>query len=198
MNNKSQNRKGDIQEFKEKKEIRKERWTSPETNKLLKYVKDVGHKWTFISKKMTNRSAKQCMLKYYNTVENDTRQNWSYEEDKILIEWVKSFKNKNIKWKKCADLLESRSEKQCKERWVNYLNPEVKKGKWNVEEHVRYIKFLFIKGCDWHFISKGLRSRPENLVKNYFYCSIRILRNSSFMFVLKLFCLKNDQPLEGK
>lgn len=196
MNKKTENKNQDFTKYKEKKEVKKERWTSPETKKLLQYVKQVGHKWTFISKKISNRSAKQCMLKFYNMVDNDTKQNWSHREDKIIIEWVKLSKNKN--WHQCAELLESRSGKQCKERWINYLNPEVKKGKWNVEEHVRYIELLLKKGCDWQYISNGLKSRPENLVKNYFYCSIRMLRNNSLMFVLKLFCLKNQQPLEGK
>ena len=57
---------------------------------------------------------------------------WTYEEDRKLLKWIQSEGPK--KWSLCAETISGRSGKQCRERWFNALNPQVKKGEWTIEE----------------------------------------------------------------
>lgn len=77
------------------------------------------------------------------------------------------------KWSKCSNIIKGRSGKQCRERWFNTLNPEVKKGNWNPEEDYK-IFVLFEKfGSKWSKIASFFKGRTENSIKNRFYSTLR-------------------------
>mmetsp|Transcript_7987 Transcript_7987/g.11624 ORF Transcript_7987/g.11624 Transcript_7987/m.11624 type:complete len:136 (+) Transcript_7987:177-584(+) len=73
------------------------------------------------------------------------------------------------KWSEIAKQLHGRIGDQVKERWVNNLNPETKRGTWSLEEidilHQAQAKY----GNKWSMISKLLPGRSENSVKNRWY-----------------------------
>lgn len=48
------------------------------------------------------------------------------------MQWVSS--NGSMKWSECSSVITGRSGKQCRERWFNNLNPDVKKGNWTEYE----------------------------------------------------------------
>lgn len=58
--------------------------------------------------------------------------NWSEEEDQKLFQWVEN--NGARKWTECSKFIKNRCGKQCRERWVNTLHPDIKKGNWNDDE----------------------------------------------------------------
>jgi hypothetical protein len=39
-------------------------------------------------------------------------------------------------WKAIASQLQNRNSKQVRERWLNYLRPDLKKGDWTEEEEL--------------------------------------------------------------
>ena len=53
---------------------------------------------------------------------------WSAEEDALLVASVQ--RNGRQNWSAVAAQLEGRGSKQCRERWLNYLRDDVKKGPW--------------------------------------------------------------------
>ncbi|KAL7448318.1 hypothetical protein ACHAWC_000526, partial [Mediolabrus comicus] len=57
---------------------------------------------------------------------------WTAEEDNIIREHVKQYGPK--KWSKIAMKVPGRTGKQCRERWVNELDPSIFKGPWTVDE----------------------------------------------------------------
>ena len=57
---------------------------------------------------------------------------WTKEEDEKVIELVKKYGPK--RWTLIAKQLKGRIGKQCRERWHNHLNPEIKKTAWTEEE----------------------------------------------------------------
>ena len=57
---------------------------------------------------------------------------WTQEEDEILFQRVREFGAKN--WSDIAKALPGRIGKQCRERWHNHLNPDIKKEKWTEQE----------------------------------------------------------------
>ena len=57
---------------------------------------------------------------------------WTKEEDEHVIELVQKYGPK--RWTLIAKHLKGRIGKQCRERWHNHLNPDIKKTSWTEEE----------------------------------------------------------------
>jgi hypothetical protein len=68
---------------------------------------------------------------------------------------------------------EKRSGKQCRERWHNHLNPEIKKSEWSSEEKRKLIDLHETFGNHWSKIAENLPGRTDNSIKNCFYSLIR-------------------------
>ena len=63
---------------------------------------------------------------------------WTKEEDEIVRNLVLTIGPKN--WSSIARNLPGRIGKQCRERWHNHLNPNIKKERWSDEEDMIIIE----------------------------------------------------------
>ena len=91
---------------------------------------------------------------------------WTKEEDDIITQSVSSG---NDKWSEIAKRLPGRIGEQIKERWVNVLDPDVKKGIWT-EAEMRILRNSQRElGNKWSEIAKRIPGRNENSVKNRWY-----------------------------
>lgn len=61
-----------------------------------------------------------------------TRRSWNRSEDNALKKLVKKMGTTN--WIRISRKLPLRKGKQCRDRWLNYLNPTIKKCPWNETE----------------------------------------------------------------
>ena len=69
--------------------------------------------------------------------------------------------------------IKNKSGKQCRERWVNSLCPNINKGVWSEkEENILFSTQLKI-GNKWSVLAKLLPGRSENDIKNHFYSKLR-------------------------
>jgi len=116
------------------------------------------------------------MQKFKNSQRSAKKGNWTSNEDKILLQWVKTYGP--TKWTECSKLIKGRCGKQCRERWVNILNPVVKKGNWSESEQTSIFENLKVYFTSWSSISKMLQGRTENSIKNYYYSSVRRLKSN--------------------
>ena len=66
---------------------------------------------------------------------------WTKEEDVKVMELVKELGPK--KWSAIADHLPGRIGKQCRERWHNHLNPDIRKDAWTPEEDAVILRLVF-------------------------------------------------------
>jgi hypothetical protein len=116
-----------------------------------------------------------------------TRGFWSYNEDCKLLSWIQTKGPK--KWTACAQTIPGRTGKQCRERWFNALNPEVKTGQWTIEEDYKiYVLYSYLGG-KWSKIAKYFSNRTENSIKNRFYSSLRKLYSEK----VKVNNIKNEK-----
>ncbi|KAI3466627.1 hypothetical protein Pfo_023290 [Paulownia fortunei] len=97
---------------------------------------------------------------------------WTPEEDQKLIEYIQ--KNGYGNWRtlpKNAGL--KRCGKSCRLRWTNYLRPDIKRGRFSIEEEETIIQLHSILGNKWSAIAARLPGRTDNEIKNYWNTHIR-------------------------
>lgn len=102
---------------------------------------------------------------------------WTAAEDRALFDIVNSHGPR--RWSFISTLMVNRSAKQCRERWHNHVNPDVKKGHWTVEEDSMIIAMIKKVGFKWAVISAHLPGRTDNAVKNRFNGCLKKLLETS-------------------
>ena len=118
---------------------------------------------------------------------NKKRIPWSEEEDKSIKSLVNKYGTGN--WTLISNEMgQNRSGKQCRERWYNQLNPNVKKNNWtDEEENILFTKHMQL-GNKWSDIASYLPGRTLNDIKNHFYSKLR-------KFIRKILKQINDENL---
>ena len=151
------------------------KWSPEEDSRLLEAAQKYTTKnWELISQLFPGKSSKQCSSRYKKiNIVDLVKGPWTYEEDRKLLKWIQ--KEGPKRWSMCAETIVGRTGKQCRERWFNALNPEVKKGEWTVEEDYKIYLLYSLYGGRWSKISLNFPNRTENSIKNRFYSSLRKL-----------------------
>lgn len=93
------------------------------------------------------------------------RQKFSPEEDQKLKDLVMELGESN--WNEVANRIGTRTARQCRERFKNYLSPSIKNDPWTEEDNetlrLKYAEF----GPKWSQIAKFFPTRSEVNIKNH-------------------------------
>jgi len=88
------------------------------------------------------------------------------EEDQLLKEIVDQIGPTN--WSLISSKMKGRNPRQCKERWENYLSPNINHSSFAVEEDILLLQKYAEIGPKWVQISKYLQNRSDTSVKSRF------------------------------
>ena len=93
---------------------------------------------------------------------------WTREEDNLLLTLVQTMQWP-MKWTVVAQTLQDRTGKQCRERYVNHLNPRLKSSDWAPIEDATIFHLYNTIGSHWAKMSKIIPGRTDNGIKNRFH-----------------------------
>ena len=98
-------------------------------------------------------------------------QQWTLHEDNQLRRLVDEFGHR--KWSFIASKMNGRRGKQCRDRWLNHLKPDIRRGEWTAEEERILVEGHRMLGTRWAALAKLLPGRPENAIKNHWHATLR-------------------------
>eukprot|EP00948_MAST-09A_sp_MAST-9A-sp1_P002631 g2631.t1 len=170
---------------KEKKKRSPRKWTKHEDECLRAAVDKFGEKqWKLIATMVPNRNNVQCLQRWKKVLRPGlVKGQWLPSEDNLLKHWISVLakddqgrERNKISWTEIATKISGRTAKQCRERWQNYLSPEIKRGDWNEHEDRLIMELQSKLGNAWSTIAKQLHGRTENAVKIRFHSLARLKR----------------------
>ena len=93
------------------------------------------------------------------------RMKFTPEEDHRLREIVRNFGTPN--WAQVSALMGNRTARQCRERYRNYLAPQIINGRWTEEEEKLLEQLFEEMGPKWSKMARSFPTRSDVNLKNH-------------------------------
>ena len=164
-------------------------WTTKELVTLMEGVHMHGYgKWFDIAKMIKSKSNRQVCNKYRNIMrkklEDRSKLSLKFcrEEDQEILEWVQQFGTGQ--WDRLGQKI-GRVGSSCMTRYWNFLNPHLRKGRWDDSEKIKLLELYKIHGKNWAYLREELQRSIVDITDTFYSTLVenlnRILfRNSQY------------------
>lgn len=144
------------------------KWSKEEDQKLTDAVKLFGNcNWQQVADILGERTGQQCLHRWQKSLNPVIkRQRWNTEEDTLLERAVHLYGAGN--WTKIQRLIPGRTDMQCRERWVNILQPSINRGQFTQEETKRLMELVEIYGTKWSYLQTLMPGRTDNALMRHY------------------------------
>ncbi|KAI8373134.1 Homeodomain-like protein [Radiomyces spectabilis] len=142
----------------------KRKWT-PEDDETLREAVDVfgERNWQQVAVRVGGRTGQQCLQRWTKCVNPAIRRHrWEKEEDDALRAAVNVYGVGN--WRIIQRHIPGRTDMQCRERWVNCLDPNLDFTPFNEEEIQRLKELYAIHGRKWSLLAEYFPGHTDNQV----------------------------------
>jgi myb proto-oncogene protein len=147
------------------------KWTREEDELLIALAEKYNEKhWKEISKRFVKKNSLQCFSRYKRIRPGIVKGSWKKDEDIRIIDLVSRY---GKAWSKISKILGTRNGKQIRDRFINVLDPEIKKGKFTDDEDRKLVSLYKQHGPKWATIAKYYTNRTADMIKNRFHSSIK-------------------------
>ncbi|KAI4330009.1 hypothetical protein MLD38_028323 [Melastoma candidum] len=143
--------------------IMKREWTPDDDAMLRIAVETHGCRdWQAVAFALEGRTGTQCSNRWNKTLHPNRLRTgrWDVNEDQRLKVAVMLFGPTN--WRKISDFVPGRTHVQCRERWVNSLDPSLNWNAWTVEEDAKLEAAIVEHGYCWSKIAACIPPRTDN------------------------------------
>ena len=93
-----------------------------------------------------------------------TKSKFTPEEDELLKKLVEEYGT--LEWSKIASMMPGRSGRQCRDRWSNYIDPNIIQTPWTKQEDADLLRKYHEIGAHWRILANCFPGRSINGVRN--------------------------------
>ena len=104
-----------------------------------------------------------------------SKNRFSPEEDRIILNHAKF--GEDIDWINISKLLKNKTPRQCKDRWNNYINPNLSIEEWKPEDDDLLLEKYIEYGPRWKAFSLLFKNRSINNIRNR---CMKLLKNQEY------------------
>ncbi|TPX51208.1 hypothetical protein CcCBS67573_g10048, partial [Chytriomyces confervae] len=136
-------------------------WTAEEDAHLRQLVEKHGNNWAIIARSMESRGRLQCQSRWRQNLRPGlSKGKWNSLENQALQDAVQQFGTKN--WVSVANAVGTRTEIQCRERYLSVYEPGLLKGKFSAEEIEKLIDLVQVHGTEsWSLVAEAMSRTPK-------------------------------------
>lgn len=137
-----------------------------------------------------SKSKKLIETENSEEIQNSTSKHvkFSAKEDELLKKVVEKFGPKN--WRLIASMIPGRSQRQCRDRYMNYLSPSFSRSQWTDEEDNLLAEKYILYGPKWTQIRQFFPYRTANDIKNHF--NYTVSKKMNLIKIPENYCENNN------
>ncbi|KAK8853908.1 hypothetical protein M9Y10_016454 [Tritrichomonas musculus] len=149
------------------------------------------NKQIFFSSPINNPNSPPKVVKKQKQRHFTMKIKFTPEEDALLLSLVQEHGSKD--WIKISHLMNgTRNPRQCRERYKNYINPDLRKDNWTKEEDELLIQKYSEYGGKWNKIAKFFVNRSDNHLRNRWMMIARHRAKGDTDFIERSFTVHNN------